>query len=257
VVGVIVALLLHVFQQAQKVILVELVWSNQIFPEERPAPKMLTSNSITTLQVYGSLFFAAAGTFEKLLPAADQAKRAVVILLMRGQGEFGSTFINAIQRYAQQLSANHGKLMLTGVSDAIHTQLEKTGALKTIGADNIFPAEPRVGEAMQKAYSSALHWLGGEAPQHPSWLDTGDTMPEENNAKLQLAPVDVATAEPKTTEKLLPQVGSQIIEPSIEPIVQPDRLLYLEELERLAQLKDKGVVTEEEFTEKKHQILGI
>lgn len=36
-----------------------------------------------------------------------------------------------------------------------------------------------------------------------------------------------------------------------------DRLIYLEELERLAELKDKGIVTEEEFTEKKHQILGI
>jgi hypothetical protein len=33
---------------------------------------------------------------------------------------------------------------------------------------------------------------------------------------------------------------------------QAKRLLYLEELERLAQLKDKGIVTEEEFTEKEH-----
>jgi hypothetical protein len=31
----------------------------------------------------------------------------------------------------------------------------------------------------------------------------------------------------------------------------------LEELERLAELIDKGVVTQEEFTGKKHQILGI
>jgi hypothetical protein len=35
---------------------------------------------------------------------------------------------------------------------------------------------------------------------------------------------------------------------------EPD---YLEELERLAQLKDKGIITEDEFAAKKAQLLGL
>jgi SulP family sulfate permease len=242
VVGVIVAVLLHVFQQAQKVILVEFVWSDQVFPEERPAPKELPSHDITALQVYGSLFFAAAGTFEKLLPAADNAKRAVVILMLRGHSEVGSTFINALTRYAQQLATNEGRLMLVGVSHVIHTQLQKTGALQVIGEENIFPAEDRIGTAMQKAYSAALAWLGDETAQHPNWLDAQTvTLPEGKGTPV---------VEPVEPMKNVPPTVAQ-------PMIVPDRLLYLEELERLAALKDKGVVTEEEFSEKKHQILGI
>jgi SulP family sulfate permease len=246
VVGVIVALLLHVFQQAQKIILVEFVWSDQLFPDERPAPKELPSHDITALQVYGSLFFAAAGTFEKLLPAVDNAQRAVVILMMRGHSEVGSTFINALTRYAQQLSANQGKLMLAGVSEVIHTQLQKTGALQVIGEENIFPAEDRLGAAMQKAYSAALAWLGDEAIQYPHWLDLqAGAMPDSKVA---------AAVEHEEQVKSVPPTVTQ---PVMQPEHIPDRLLYLEELERLAALRDKGVVTEEEFSEKKHQILGI
>lgn len=278
-VGVLVAILLHVFQQSQKVSLMELVWSNHYFPEERPAPQTLPSHAITTLQVYGSLFFGAAGTFEKLLPAADSAKRAVVMLLLHGHTELGSTFINALTRYAQQLKANQGKLMLVGVDDVIQSQLEKTGVLKIIGPENVFLAEARVGVAIQKAYSSALIWLGGEAPPHPQWLDTpvaDDPIADGEDELLRpMTPESQSMAakvqEPKTkaqqevahlSDNLV--MGSHVDEPAISPkIPQPapynerDRLLYLEELERLAELKDKGVVTEAEFTEKKHQILGL
>jgi hypothetical protein len=38
------------------------------------------------------------------------------------------------------------------------------------------------------------------------------------------------------------------------PVAQPD---YMAELEQLGQLKNQGVITEEEFQAKKKQILGI
>jgi len=37
----------------------------------------------------------------------------------------------------------------------------------------------------------------------------------------------------------------------------PQSLAYIEELEQLASLKDRGIITEEEFASKKRQILGI
>jgi hypothetical protein len=41
------------------------------------------------------------------------------------------------------------------------------------------------------------------------------------------------------------------------PRSQPGPISYIEELEQLAALRSKGVITEEEFAAKKRQILGI
>jgi predicted Zn-dependent peptidase len=38
---------------------------------------------------------------------------------------------------------------------------------------------------------------------------------------------------------------------------QPRAASYIEELEQLASLRNKGIITEEEFAAKKRQILGI
>ena len=87
-------------------------------PEERPIPKDLPSNEFTMLQVYGSLFFAAAKNLEEMLPAVDQTTHAVVAIGLRGKSEIGSTFITVLQRYAQALQAHDSKLMLVGVDPA-------------------------------------------------------------------------------------------------------------------------------------------
>jgi hypothetical protein len=42
--------------------------------------------------------------------------------------------------------------------------------------------------------------------------------------------------------------------PAAAPEAEPD---YMAELERLAQLKNQGIITEEEFQAKKKQLLGI
>ena len=41
------------------------------------------------------------------------------------------------------------------------------------------------------------------------------------------------------------------------PRVAPQTIPYIEELEKLASLRDRGVITDDEFTAKKRQILGI
>ncbi|MCC6453619.1 MAG: SulP family inorganic anion transporter [Caldilineaceae bacterium] len=223
-VGVVVAILLHVFHQAQKILLVELSWSDELFPEERPVPKELPSHAVTTLQVYGSVFFAAAGTFEKLLPAVGNSQRAMVILLLRGYSEVGSTFINALTRYARQLEAHEGRLILAGVSEVIYHQLEKTGAINLLGRDNIFPAEPQWGLSAQKAYGAALGRLGHAPHTYPAWIGTYEAS---------------LTASPTAAE------------------AQTERGFYLEELERLSELHKKGILTDEEFTYKKRLLLGM
>jgi hypothetical protein len=51
------------------------------------------------------------------------------------------------------------------------------------------------------------------------------------------------------------QPAAQAAEPASAPAAaQPD---YVSELERLAQLRDQGILTDDEFEAKKQQILGI
>jgi hypothetical protein len=51
------------------------------------------------------------------------------------------------------------------------------------------------------------------------------------------------------------QAAAQAAEPAPAPVAsQPD---YVSELERLAQLRDQGIITDDEFEAKKKQILGI
>ena len=165
-VGVAFSILLYVGRQSNKVQITQIVPVPGGLPEERPIPKDLPSNELTMLQVYGSLFFAAAKNLEEMLPAVDQTTHAVVAIGLRGKSEIGSTFITVLQRYAQALQAHDSKLMLVGVDPAVRDQLAKTGVLKIIGEENVFLATPQLGGAMNAAAEAAYAWLG-QVPAGP------------------------------------------------------------------------------------------
>jgi sulfate permease, SulP family len=158
--GVGLSILLFVFHQANRLKLVELVPSEKnALPVEQPAPQRLSDHTVTALYPYGSLFYAAAKTFEENLPAAEDAKEAVVIFLFRGYDRFGSTMINVLDRYNQALQANGGKVMLAGISPGVMLQLERTGLLDRIGRENVFPVQRQWGVAAYEAYEAAQAWL--------------------------------------------------------------------------------------------------
>jgi SulP family sulfate permease len=164
--GVGLSVLLFVFHQANRLKLVELVPSDKnALPVEQPAPQRLSDHKVTVLYPYGSLFYAAAKTFEENLPAADEAKEAVVIFVFRGYEKFGSTMITVLDRYNQVLQANGGKVMLAGISPGIMQQLERTGLLDRIGLENVFPVQRQWGVAAYQAYEAAQAWLDEVKPQ--------------------------------------------------------------------------------------------
>ena len=133
------------------------------FPAQQPAPAILPSNKVTALSAHGSLFFAGARNIEEDLPQADQARNAVVILSLRGYRDLGSTFIAVLERYAQALQVNGNTLMLTGVSPDVLDQLDETGCLAILGAENVFVAG-KPGEAARLAYARAQQLIGGGVP---------------------------------------------------------------------------------------------
>ena len=157
--GVVIAIVLFVFQQSNAIRVVEWDARESGWPVERPAPARLESDRVTILYIYGNLFYAAADTFEKSLPVADGSQRAVVILLLRGYEDIGSTVIGALRRYATSLLANRGKLVLAGVTPGLFDQLQRTGMLHLIGEENIFPATGTIGEAGNAALRASRLWL--------------------------------------------------------------------------------------------------
>ena len=157
--GVVISILLFVFQQSNTIKVVEWVTQPNGWPVERPAPKQLESGRATFLFVYGNLFYAAASTLENNLPDVEGTFRAVVILLLRGNEDVGSTVNEVFRRYAEALQNHSGKLILAGVSPALHNQLERTGLINIIGPENIFPATDSIGEAGNAALKAATDWL--------------------------------------------------------------------------------------------------
>ena len=157
--GVAISVLLYIGQQANRITLVEFVPVKGGFPIEQPAPRQLASRRVTILFPYGSLFYAAAKTLEENLPAAEEARQSVVILLLRGYDEFGSTMLGVLDRYNQTLRANQGMLMLAGISDGVHKQLERTGLLEQIGKENVFLVQKQLGSAGNQALEAAQAWL--------------------------------------------------------------------------------------------------
>jgi len=163
--GVALSLMLAIFQQSNTLRVMEWVPQEYGWPIERPAPRQLESGKITALFIYGNLFYAAAPAFENSLPAVEGAKRAVVILIMRGYEDIGSTVIAVLRRYTQDLQSNDSKLILAGVAPALYAQLERTGMLALIGEENIFPATEALGESGNAALRAAKEWLA-KSPLH-------------------------------------------------------------------------------------------
>jgi SulP family sulfate permease len=162
--GVVLSILVSIYQSAERVRLMRIVPLDDGGLAEAEPPAQLAGNDLVVLQPVGSLFFAAASELEKLLPEVGAARGAVVILRLRVYDEVGSTFLTVIDRYQARLAANDGCLMLAGVSPRVVAQLEKTGIGDRIGQGNLFPAQPRLGDALLVAMQHGREWIDTHQP---------------------------------------------------------------------------------------------
>jgi SulP family sulfate permease len=163
--GVALSVVVHVYRAVDHVALRELALDPRGIVERTP-PATLPAG-VTVFIPYGDLFFAGARSLEEQLPRVEAGRRAVVLLLLRGRKEMGSTFIGVLDRYARALRAEGGKLVLVGASDTLLAQLERTGAAAALGRENVFPARSRYGEAFLAAFAAAHAWFGAEQPPVP------------------------------------------------------------------------------------------
>lgn len=159
-VGVALAVILFVVNQSNKISIMEWVLQDGQLPIEKDAPEVVEPNKVTVLVPFGSLFFAAASTFEEQLPKLDENTRnAVVIINLRHRTDLGSTFLEIIERYSEELRAHDSKLMLAGISSSAKGVLDDTGQMKIYGRDNVFAATDVVGESILEAHHAAEKWV--------------------------------------------------------------------------------------------------
>lgn len=175
-IGVALSLLLSLNSEAQDVRVVRLTEGPDGSLQESVVPIRLDANTVTVLDIYGSLFYAGARTFERELPQVGEAENPVVVIRMRGRTVLGATAFSVLSRYAGDLSERGGRLYLSGVAPELISQFEKVGRINSSGPLRVIEATPTLGESTRAAIAEAeSHLLAeGEAEAGidqpgPSW----------------------------------------------------------------------------------------
>lgn len=155
--GVALSLMLQLNKDAMDLSVVELVPAEHGRVIERPAPRSLPSDRVTTLDVYGSLLYAGSRTLQARLPDPSGSDAAVVVLRLRGRTSLGSTFVKVATDYAERLAEVDGQLYLSGLDPHLAERLRRTGRLEE--PIRTFEATPVLGESTRAAREAAQAWL--------------------------------------------------------------------------------------------------
>jgi SulP family sulfate permease len=155
-----ISVILYVIRQSNRVTVKEWVIDDSGRMREVDPPAEVPPDRVIVLQPYGSLFFAAAPTFEGALPKVTSSSRnSVVILRLRGKSDLGTTFMEVISRYGSQLRDADSKLVIVSAADRVIEQLAITGVTEIVGPENIYPSDEWVGATLTRARADAVSWV--------------------------------------------------------------------------------------------------
>jgi SulP family sulfate permease len=168
-VGVGISMILYIINQSNRVTIKRWVPDGQGNMRETDPPESVGISEVIILQPYGSLFFAAAPVFEEILPdVVDTTNDSVVILRLRGRTDLGSTFMDVLRRYAEELNAVDSKLVIISADERIHEQLAVTRVTVAVGSENIYTSDEWVGATLKRAYAEAQDWVASNEPDGTS-----------------------------------------------------------------------------------------
>lgn len=161
-VGVGISLILFVITQSNRITIKRRLMEEPGVFVEVDTPDVVPPNEVVILQPYGSLFFASAPVFEEALPTVTpESQNSVVILRLRGRSDLGSTFMDVLARYAEDLDAVRSKLVLVSADENLLEQFEVTGVTEAVGDGNIYGTDERVGATVKQAHQDATDWVEG------------------------------------------------------------------------------------------------
>ncbi len=157
-IGVVLAGLLQVATSSTDISIVRLVERPDGMVEEHPAPDEAPGGAVTVLDVYGSLFYAGARTFENRLPEPG-GESPVVVIRLRGRGVLGATAVEVLTNYATRLREAGGRLYLSGLGEDARDALLRNDDFR--GADGVetYEATDVRGESTRAALADADAWL--------------------------------------------------------------------------------------------------
>jgi SulP family sulfate permease len=157
--GAAISVLKYLYLSSVDVHVKQVVLDGDGLPRELDAPAALSGDDVTVLDIYGSLFFAAAPKIRSSLPAVGDAHCPVVVLRLRGRGTLHSATIVVLREYAAECAAGGGRLYLAGVGSEMEEQLRRTGVLDLLGPDAVVTATDELYGACAMAQARGRSWL--------------------------------------------------------------------------------------------------
>jgi SulP family sulfate permease len=153
--GVFVSLALYAYTSSNESRVIRLIPTEDNRYRADVVPSTLTDSEPVILSLTGSLYFAALRGIEEQLPEPGHVEHPVVILRVRNQAHLGSTGIRVIRRYARLLKDRGGVLMLSGVSESMRAELQRTNTIDDLGAENVFFSTGVYFESLDQALAAA------------------------------------------------------------------------------------------------------
>lgn len=127
-----------------------------------PMPQRCASNEVTVLHYAGVGLFAEVARIDEEWPRADGTRNAVVVLSMRMLPDVPSSVaIKALRRWGAELTANHGRLIIAGVTPAVEQVLTRGGLAEVLGPDGIVQGTDEVLGALNTAVARGRDWIAG------------------------------------------------------------------------------------------------
>ena len=119
---------------------------------------------IAIIHVEGELFFGAADLFqEHVRQQVEREDLRVVILRLKNARHLDATTVFALHGLHGWMRQTDRHLLISGVHGGVLRVLTKSGLLKHLGAQNVFPAELNPNLATKKALLRARSLLGSES----------------------------------------------------------------------------------------------
>ncbi len=161
-VGVVTSLILYCVKASQSARLVGLQETDGGGFRVIPVPDECASDEVTVLHYAGVGLFAEVVRIDEEWPRAAGTANAVVVLSLRMLPDVPSSVaIKALRRWAGELEAHGGRLIVAGVTPAAEKILERGGLLDVLGADGIVPATDEVFGALDTAVARGREWIAG------------------------------------------------------------------------------------------------
>lgn len=125
-----------------------------------PVPDAVANDAVTVLQYSGVGLFAEVPRIDEDWPRVEDSDNAVVVLGMHTLPDVPSSkVIKALRRWAEDLAANGGRMIIAGVSPATAKVFEHAGLVELLGADGMVLATDRLFEATEEAVRRGEAWI--------------------------------------------------------------------------------------------------